>query len=597
MKFNLLKNNKKFLLNMLPLIIIAMTACSEKEEMEYPSGRESLKVLVSINDYSFTSSTRAITEASVNNKTEQDGWSYRDFSDGDELGLYANMKKGRVENMPMLFSAGKNEKGDKVYSFGPSNGTDNFNPTDIIGSNVFMYFPYTNEMTTSEDPEYPGLELRTKRAPYTGLSVEDGPWRCVDFLVTNTIDVSNIDRGTISGTLIHSFSELIIMRGEGFDKPKAPEGSNIDPYKITVKLNKPYSHVQIANQTNPWKCSVKLIYENGYTPKDETNFDATLWEAWKGGNYGETNENPAGYEAWYVILPTMGDSTSSERSRVEYIELYDNEGNLQTIKDLYLSGAKGYVHNQPGNYLDRKWRYPFQISMQELVPTVFPFSIESWNEGNITNERTRGITQENFSTWLSAYNTYISSNRPLISDETLSQYGDKIMKNNTSYWHFYLLENLDMSEYAQGGVVIPTLEDVIDGKSSQGASPVAITNLTVPFVDKMQNTFDSLLNLTIERPYIDLPHRTPETGVLVNSLNSGGINNCTVNQGYINAHGKVGMFAGKMESGRIEDSKASGMIIGTSSQADTGYLVGEKSSTDVLTNNSSTVVFSPVTNQ
>lgn len=599
-------NIKKFKYKLIPLslimfIIAAVSACRDNDHATYKHN-EGFKAIMSISNYSGDKSdTRAIVEAAVNN-SGQDGWSYRDFTDGDVMGFYANTKKGRVGNMAMLFSAGKDQAGNKTFSFGPLENPD-FDPTSIIGSNAFMYFPYTPMMPTEAEPDLAGLELRTKTEPYTDTSYPQGPWRCVDLLVSDYIDASQLNNnGILTGTMVHSFSELIIMRGEGFDHPKLPDGvTGEDPYKIVVKLKDPYTHVLITNTPNPWKCEVKLVNRVGYKPDGydgDTDFDATLWEAWQGGNYGETNTNPQGFPAWYVLLPTMGDSTSNTRSRVEYIQLYDNDGTLQTIKDLYLSGSQGYVHHQPGNYLDRKWRYPLQISMQELVPTVFPFTIEEWDNGNITNARTRGITQQNLSDFINAYNNFLTSGRQSSSgDRTLTNYGDKIITSSgQSYWHFYILESLDLGYYSGKGYVLPQLQDVIDGRSSPAATPVTITGLTVPFVGKMSGSYDSLLNLTVEKPYLDMPDVTTPSGALVNELTTGGIDNCTLTQGYVRVNGPVGMFAGKMTDGKITNSKVSGIVTGTASSAASGYLVGSPVSGNAYTANNSTVVFSNLNN-
>lgn len=580
----------KLLSAILPVLaLIGLTGCGDMESRPDYKSDNNLRVLLSLSQYSDPSYSRAIID-----NAEQDQWSYKDFSAGDEMGFYADTKNGVLLNMPMMFLAGTDATGNSTSSFGPSDNPD-FDPTSIKGSNAFMYFPYSDQIPSEFPSSLPGMPLRTKTAPYSNIEDHSGPWRCIDFIVSGNLDTSSLqESGTISGNMVHSFSELIIMRGDGFDNPQLPPGVDGDPYEITVKLNKPYTHVTITTSSNPWKCSVSLVNVDGYIPSDEPDFDATEWVAWKGGNYGQTDANPAGYEAWYVILPTMGDSISAERSQVEYIQLYDNDGTLQTIKDLYLSGSKGYVHHQQGNYLDRKWRYPMQISMQELVPTVFPFTIEPWGNDNITNARTRGITQENLSDFISAYNTFISGKRAT-GEDNLAIYGDKILTQAGSYWHFYILESLDFSTY-NSDYVIPELQDVIDGKSSPASSTVTLSQLTVPFVGQMVNGNDSLMNLTFERPYIDNPDLTIATGALVNSINGGGISNCYLNQGYINVKGQVGMFVGTMTNGKITNSKASGVIMGSNSSSSSGYLVGSSNTGNAYTGNNSTVVFSNVTN-
>lgn len=571
------------------LILLFMTSCSENEPIVPVSEvSKDLRVKVTLNNYENSPASRAFVEIS-DSESGQDKWSYKDFTDGDELAFYAGTTDGKYfENLAMIFTITEitdNNGTVKKYSFAPKED-QNFNATTINGNSVFMYFPYTDQMPTNLMPSLPGLELRVKQEPFTNIGDVNGPWRCVDFLVSNGIDVSDLDNGIISGTLEHSFSELIITRGEGFDSPKAPQG--IDPYLITVKLNKPYTHVQVNCTHSPWKCSINLVNQSGYKPEGETgDFDATIWHAWQGGNYAETVEDTDGKPAWYVLLPTMGDDTSNIRSRVEYIQLYDNEGNLQTIRDLYLSGEKGYVHHQPGNYLDRKWRYPMHIAMQELVPTVFPYTIKEWENGEITNARTRGIRADNFNNWLSSYNYFIADNRT--NDANLSQYGDKI----GNHWHFYILESLNLSDYSTSPI-IPRLEDVIDGSSAPAASPVIISGLSQPFVNIMAGTNDSILNISFDHPNIILTGQTTPAGSLVNSMSGGGISNITIDQGYLSTQNAVGMFVGNMTAGSITNSKASGVVLGSVSESGSGFLVGTLGSSISFTANNSTVVFSNI---
>ncbi|MCH5214854.1 MAG: hypothetical protein J1E97_06630 [Muribaculaceae bacterium] len=577
-------------------VCMLLGGCAQEDEPGNPDGTASgLRVKLTLDPYTGYGETRATTDAD-RSQNVQDQWSYRGFTSGDEVGFYASTTNGYLQNEALVYTQVEGSGGEKSSSFGMADGST-FNPTTIKDGNVFFYFPYTDQMPTLKADGL-GLELRTKTEPFSNASYPDGPYRCIDFIVSEEVDLSNLGNGLIYGSLVHSFSELIIMRGSGFDNPKVPAGSTDDPYKIVVKLNAGYTHVIVENPTNPWKCNVKLTSQAGYVPtgSTETSLDATLWEAWKGGNYGATQTNPEGYPAWYVLLPTQGSNTSTNRSKVEYIQLYDNDGNLQTIKDLYLSGATGYVHHQKGNYLDRTWRYPMQISMTELVPTVFPFSIEEWGNGDITNARTRGITQYNLEDFISAYNSYVASGRPTSKDEILLQYGDKINTKDGSYWHFYILDNLDLSYYTDEPV-IPKLQDVIDGKSSPGTTPATLSGLTRPLVDSMAERYDSLLNLTVESPYLidETPAATASpAGVLANTMTGGGIENCTVNQGYLSVQAPAGMFVGRMNGGSISNSRASGVVIGTQSNAAFGYLVGSSSTTDAFNNNNSTVVFSIV---
>lgn len=570
----------------LPLLAAAMlVSCSDDDSRYDHATGKNLNVFLKFNNSFSEKGTRATTQP-IN---DQDEWSYRDLTVGDVIGFYSDVKQGDpLINFPLMMENSTTTDGKVVYNFVPYGSDIDWNVTTLRSSGMFMYFPYDENISSDNF----GRPLRVKKEPYSDTSFPDGPWRCLDFLTSSLIDASNISDGTLSGTLVHAFSELIIMRGEGFDNP--PEDIGEDRMKIWIKLKEPYTHIKVnCSTSSKFSVLTELYYDSNYKPEgvsDNKNFDASVWEAWEGGKYGLTEEDKEGFPASYVILPTIGyDLTElglgkyreTKRSEVEYIQLYDNEGILQTVKNLPLSGTTG-------NLLNSGWRYPLIIAMQELVPTVFPFTIKEWNNGNITNKRTRGIRQDNFESWLLAYN---NTETP---DAILSQYGDKInISGGDSYWHFYILENLDLSVYSNQDVVIPKLRDVIDGKTSPGSSPVTISGLAVPFVGTMTNKHDTIKNLIFSRPEIIETGINPTPiGALVKTLNTGGIVNCIVEQGYISTSSAVGMLCGNLEIGSIVDCKASGVVLGSSTQTGTGALIGQWSSTHTFTGNNSSVVFS-----
>lgn len=556
----------------LGIACFAMSSCTNGEpENEFNSGKR-LEVLVRIKPAEGAiAATRAVVQS------EQDEWSYRSFSDGDVLGFYASATGGTsYVNAPMMFSEPVEGK-DPTFKFLPF-GDENFDPSKINGRSVFLYFPYSEDMPSPSLPSGSGMPLRVKSEPYSGMGDVDS-WRCLDFLVSNTIDAGGIVDGTVLCDLFHYFSELIIMRGDGFINPKAPPGE--DAEKIVVVLKNPYTHVKVNYTLSPFATSISLVNDATYNPnEDGSSFNAKEWVAWKGGNYGITEKDEIGTPASYVILPTNGTNTvnASQRTQVDYIQLYDDEGILQTVKDLHLDGN--------GNTLSSGWRYPMVIKMEELVPTVFPYTITQWGNDTITNQRERGITQDTFQSWLETYNAYITSGRN--SDNNLELYGDKINPGTgNSYWHFYLLDNINMSVINLGNnnSVIPTMEDVIDGMSSPMRNPVTISGLKVPFIGEMKGSNDSLLNMTFDHPDVK------GAGVIATTLRSGVIDNCTVTQGVVTSTGVVGMFCGAAEGGYITNSNASGVISGSNSDQSSSFLVGSSSGGFQATGNKSTVIF------
>lgn len=573
------------------------TSCSDESTIKNIEGKKDFEIRITYQNDPFKHFGRAVIQPENN----QDSWSYREFTIGDILGFYSAIKKdprNPYVNVPMMLSEISGDNVDNLtYKFIPSVDMKDFDPAGLSGSGIFMYFPYFEGMPALNENNKPGMPLRVKEEPFSNTRYNDGPWRCVDFLTSTEIDATDLENGTLTGQLIHSFSELIIMRGEGFDKPMAPKGE--DEYKITIKLKKPFTHIRVKCST-PYAVTTELYNDKSYTPEgmNHSDFDASVWEAWKGGNYAETQEDLNGRDAWYVILPTIGSGNKdlgafreNERSEVEYIRLYDNQGVEQTIKDLHLSGSAG-------NMLDAQWRYPMVVAMQELVPTVFPVTITPWNEDTITNRRTRSITQDKFLDWVNDYNTFISSNRKTVGK--LSQYGDKITYGTNPddyYWHFYLADDINLGALSQnftGNTIINKLEDVLDGKTTAMQNPITISGLTKPFIDVMSGSRDTLMNIKIDHPAIS-SDATP-LGVIVNTLD-GVITNCTVSQGHLSGPGIVGMFCGDFKAGELSKNTASGIIIGSSSNNTYGFLLGQISGNAIkFIDNNSTVTFSNTQN-
>ena len=284
-------------------LLLLVISCSNDEPTQMPSDLMPLSINMRI-EGSGSATTRVVTT------TTDDQWSITDFTPGDKMGLYAsggNWLENGNQNTPF-----NNE--ELIYNgdsqFNSPEGMTAFSPSGMKGNEVYMYFPYCEEMSTT------GLELR-KMAP-------DNSIRCLDFLSASTLTMDGYLGGThtaLFGTFQHSFSELIIMRGEGFDNP--PESTaNTDYSRITAVINTGVTHIKVNfSMENGWSCVPELVYqENSNFVNSER--EAKEWDAWKGGNYGITQLDPEGKEAWYVIVPTL----KSNRSIVEYIELYNNDG-------------------------------------------------------------------------------------------------------------------------------------------------------------------------------------------------------------------------------------------------------------------------------
>ena len=503
-----------------------------------------------------------------------DQWSYeagQSFQKGDMIGFYAssgNASGGNDGNQPFVNELLRFD-GTKFESpeYGPV-----FSPTYLNGADIYMYFQYDENVGTT------GINLRTKP------SEDNDTLRCIDFLSANTITALG-ENTALYGSLQHGFSELIIMRGEGFDAP--PDGK----WMINVVMSEPVTHLKIDYSEDPLSFAPKLTYDEASTGLSDEQ--ARRWTAWRGYNYGITeNNDPEGEPAWYVIVPSL----NSKYSTVEFIELYDNEGYLQRVSSLKL-------HDNSKN-VQPSWRYPIKIAMKELVPTVNPFPILPWEEEiNLTDERTRGITDiTEFSNWVKDYNAYILDSDNSTKQDALLNYGDRYIDSEGNIsWHFYLLNNLDFSTYKAlpyegkdgetiqpaDNVIIPEFHDILDGKSTNIVNGqfanYQILNLGKTFIGTLslreKDNKCSITNIDFIDPDIRYPNdNTTSVGIIANSMSYSSVINCNIITGTLmNAGGPAGMITGSMTGGSLENCVLSGFInyLKTSTMENAKNIVGE----------------------
>lgn len=566
------------------LVLMFFASCTEDMEGTFGlyDGPVPLAINASINGGTGRTSTRA------NVADKEDMWSYsKEFTHGDVMGFYSsggNWEKdggtGSFENQPLQYDAERNQFVD------PQDGV-NFSPTHMKASEIFMYYPYDENM---KDPG-PGMELRTIAKDKNGNS--DGVLRCKDFLSSYELDLYGGNNKNIAlyGEFDHAFSELIIMRGKGFDSP--PEGKE----RITAVLSKPITHIKVnVDATDGWKCTPELTF-NLSNQSRLSEDDARKWNAWKGGNFGITTEDKVGKEAWYIIVPTLGSQVgkkrAGERSIVDYIELYDNEGNLLQVKSLQLSGGNT-------KYVDAAWRYPMVITMEELVPTINPFPIVPWdkNDVDLTDERKRGISNtDEFAKWIRAYNTYLAEPMREENINNLLPYGDTSVDDDGSNrkWHFYILSDLDLSGYRPAdddeaksmNVTISKLKDVLDGTSTTFVNGKFINHkikgLSRTFVGNLEN--GSVQNLDFIEPEIrNDENSTTSTGIIANTMKDASVSNCKIDDGTLyNPGGPAGMVAGTMDGGEIKNCTISGFLIANSTTS--SKLIGVETGNVTLTGN------------
>ena len=573
------------------LAVIMPAACNTDNDVVPAGDHMPLALTTTIAGAPSAPATRAVRYPT------HDLWSTSAFAIGDELGFFSRTGGGTNGNEALAnikLTAESTLDSGGGAKFRAQDGT-NFDTEKLTAENVHFYFPYDENITGT------GLELRVE-----DNKDNDGIKRCIDFLVDLSVDPKLLKENELSGIIRHTFGELIITRGAGFEKwrnlPKEKQ-------KITVVMKDPVTHVKINYTANPWTWEPSLEYYES-AKENCADGDARRWEAWKGAPYGQTvgndgNIETEGKDAWYVIVPTL----KGKPSVVEYIEIYDNEGMLQKITALRLDNEDDsdiYDENRKhqdrdGNSVWATWRYPMEIAMKELVPTVNPFPIVPWDQtdNDITNKRAPGITnQTEYGEWVGLYNNYITSHRPESSDERLKTYGDLEQEGDKKVWHFYISTGIEFDR--NGNPQIEELQDILDGTSSTIGdgytfSNNVLTNITNTFVNKL-SVNGCLRNINFKSPAVTVSDATV-AGILANAIEGGTVTNCNISSGALigNTNTTVGIVSGSITGGTVENCTLSGLIIGKDSDATSGYMFGQKSGNPMLTNNNSTnVTFSDI---
>lgn len=566
--------------------LAGLVACSYEE----PGDRLSGAPLPLQIDAHITGSGR--TRAVINDSVGADRWSYVDFEPGDEMGFFSsggNYTDGTYGEAPFINQKLIYTGGEGGDNFRDPNNTM-FSPTHMKGSEIFMYYPYNANIDTDK-----GVILRTNDGR-NGEKLDTA--RCIDFLSTDYLSIyseNNSSKAALYGEFKHTFAELIIMRGKGFDDPPEIEGKN--RWSIKAVLNTPITGLRtVTNEPGqPWKCTPTLVWDSISVPDRTT---AQSWDAWQGRNFYLTEQDTTGQIAWYVIVPTIGceakvgEKRNGPRTIVEYIELYDNDGNLQRVSSLLLS-------NSNSKYVDGGWRYPMQITMEELVPTANPCAIIPWGEDvDLTDARSRGINNENdFYNWITDYNYYLTNPADDRNIDNLLKYGDLYENpDGKLYWHFYVLSNLNLAAYSQPGVpVVKELRDILDGQSTTLKNGkfvnYQITSLNSPLIGTLTGGNAALENFTLVRPEVEFTNGDiAPAGIVANSMAEGAsIVNCVIQQGTLyHPDGPAGIFTGSISGGLIKDCTASGSVF--SQSTDSNKMAGEVSGSSVFDNNNVTNV-------
>lgn len=527
------------------VMTLVLTACSDRFSDDDPRrfGRDGiLAVTIAGGDDAGT----RVARSSV------DGWSYTRFSsETDVIGfysLYGNLDgedgNGPFTNEPMEYAGGQltpNRPDEDRYwqgVFRPINMNYDLALIKNDVASTFVYFPYC------EDMEEDGMELRI-------YDEEKKIYRCVDALAISKIkDDGNGEM--MDGSFNHTFAEIVIIRGYGFDEPK--EG--LDGIKVVTTL--PYSHAKVVDNENKnhddWKI-LKPVYNESYDKL--TMQECREWVAWDGADY--VDDNNIRHPAKYVIIPT---AISNDRSTVNYVEIYDNTGTCHKVTTFGLM-------TDTDKRVSPNDRYYLTVKLEGLVPAIYPFAITAWEEPErYTEQRARGInTAEEFVDFVMAYNRYNGGGREQTDEEGLKNFGDRYEVNGDVGWHFHINNDLDFSRLeVVGDLNIVNLCDTLDGRTKT----LSGIKTKKAFITEMQ-TKGCIRNLNISG--LNVTSTSAPAGGLIDRMTGGLVTGCEVD-GYLSASGAAGLAVGWFSAGTISNCYFSGLVMGTSSYEREG-LVGE----------------------
>lgn len=607
------------------LSLVLLSCSTEHEPSSAVSGGVPAEIEVTVMDMEPAGAPRSRA-----NVDPTDNWSVRSFGSGDRIGLFATngLVKSDGTFGPIMNEYMENYQatGSSTYKFRNDNLIIN---TAMMGGKVgrYVYYPYCDEMpfpnlneTIPEGsnkhfvatpiwndvtdgqgnivtPKKPGMLLRRTHADDPKNIPDDGSERCVDYMYISNINIAN---GALSGGFYHGFSEMIILRGEGFNGVDK-DGNKLDCWynnkateeeknDITVVLNKGFTRLTvgayITNSTGQYSWMPRLWPESwatGAVYDGKTEDEAKRWKAWRGADYIDSNEGlPDPREAWYVILPT---AHSYSYTIAEYIKLRDNDGEEWSVSnfELYVDPDTGIADKQMRPYR----RYAVEVMMTELGATARPVEIADWIEKDedpgeqdshdITDERKVGITESNVNDWAGAYNAFIRNHstwesRPS-TEEQLNTTEYETLRHCGNYhttdrlWTFFITDDITLT--SDDNIHITDLQDEIEGASS--AANYTISNLSYTFFNKISER-GSVKNLDFNNLYVK-PGTSSyindyAAGALTNLLDGGKIENCNINDGTVvgattsDPKHTVGMLCGSVKKGTVKGCTVTGAIIG-----------------------------------
>lgn len=519
--------------------LTALVSCDRTTDM-VPGTPEDSRALVSdiapLNDAAGADESAYLSKLTVK----------KNFAAGDEIGFFSD--GGNIDKTSPDGSEGF--ANFKLTHNGSGFDSDDFNKDIGRLGYFFGYYPYMQGMESEE-----------------GVSVyEDEDQKKVRDLLTMNNSGKNDDFYTGTGNSVsffHTFALIQIKRGDGF---KTFDGDVYLQFKKMVK-NVRIDWKNRTEQTRPYT-SVILKYDDTKVQAEERRLPTFRIE---------NGEGPI----WEAIVPCIpigweyGEDAKAGGVTLEAVVLEEKDGDrtvtvipVDNYKTFLTSYSSGQAHGIRGGSI-------FTLNIKKVGTDigVFPAEVAEWGDEQIEATMKGGIASvEDYQSFVATYNTLFSKESyeeneilGIVNDsEELKKYGTNVGNKFT----VFLTADLDFSgsefdKPGQAGARIDNLVIPFDGRGHT----ISDIRMTGGFCG---NLTASLKNLHFGNVYVIQPQGNSDPiGLLADKMSgTATIENCSVENGWLQGNDKVGAAVGTMDGGSIKGCSFSGTMIGTSSEQD-----------------------------
>lgn len=481
------------------------------------------------------------------------------FTEGDQMGFFSDGGDTRDDK--------KGEEGFSNFKLtydGTTFTSEDFERDLGTLGHYFGYYPYMDSIESEK-----------------GVSVyaEDTVTRVTDFL---TINYAGSGKEMLfngqSGHFFHTFAGVRVKCGKGFENFDKENG------KVFLQLKRKVSAVRIdwpgrSNHEAAFT-AVKLVYDDTARTKEQRRLPTFL----------TTDGGEAAWDAIVPCLPMMwlhAEEPDSGGVTIDAIVLKPGDGspeieipvdNREVFQGVLSGNSHTKTYGVRGNFF-----YTVVVQKVGTDISVFPYNVEKWNEKDISDTLTTGINGPgDYVGFVKACNNIFKGGesyseeeirKKVEESEDLRKYGTEV--NDT--FTVFLCGDLDLSGTADEENVarVTNLVVPLDGRGYtitgiRGGGGLCGTLHT------------TLKNLTLKNIHVVQPEgSTGAIGLLADSMaNDAKIENCSVENGWLQGNGKVGAAVGTMTGGSIHGCSFGGIMIGETDPSHKG-LVGTYMSGDV----------------